>query len=113
MQKSIIAKSTKTNREEKDNCFICGKHKVITEEHYIVPLAEVKESTKKEYEDEIIYICPNCHTYLHLMLRNKEELMGDVYKYFCTEKEKEHIAKIISRYYYLKSKNARYKNENR
>ena len=96
----------------KKQCFICQNNEIITEEHYIVPISEAKKTNLIEYKDEIINLCPNCHTYLHLIINNKFEKFSEIFKYFKTKQMRESIIKIYNRYYYLKSKNERYQNAN-
>lgn len=98
---------------EKEKCYICGNHKLITEEHYIVPISEVKKANLISYEDEVIDLCPNCHTYLHLILNEKFEKYSEIFEYCKTQQMRENLIKIYSRYYYLKAKNRRNQNANR
>lgn len=98
--------------KSKEQCFICKRHAMITEEHYIVPISEVKKANVKIYEDEIINLCPNCHTYLHLMLNKKFEKFNEIFNYFKTGQKREALIKIYNRYYYVKAKNKRCQNAN-
>lgn len=53
---------------QREPCFICGKHKTITEAHHIMPLKDVAlllESWGCLDEPPIIWLCPNCHSYIH------------------------------------------------
>lgn len=98
--------------KSKEQCFICKSNALIAEEHYIVPISEVRKTNLKTYEDEVINLCPNCHTYLHLILNKKFEKFSDVFDYFKTQQMKKALIKIYNRYYYLKAKNERCKNAN-
>lgn len=91
----------------KTKCFICKKNKLITEEHYIVPIAEATKINKARYEDEIINLCPNCHTYLHLILNNKFEKFENIFEYFKSKQARDALLKLYGRYYYLRAKNER------
>lgn len=93
--------------KDKKKCFICKENSLITEEHYIVPIKEVKKTKLTSYKDEVIDLCPNCHTYLHLIIDEKIEKFDDIFSYFKTKQNREALIKIYSRYYYIKAKNAR------
>lgn len=64
---SDIRKQCAVHRQKKP-CFICGKHKAITEAHHTIPLKELVrllEAWGKLPEPPIVWLCPNCHTYVH------------------------------------------------
>lgn len=53
-------------------CEICGEHSIITEAHHLIPLREyakcINEGRMNLIGSPLIYLCPNCHSYLHLLL---------------------------------------------
>ncbi len=52
----------------RDPCFICGKHRSITEAHHTIPLEKITALLKTWGtlpEPPIVWLCPNCHTYVH------------------------------------------------
>lgn len=55
--------------KEKAPCYICGKHAEITELHHVVPLSRCAKKMNrlnlKEIEVETVWLCPNCHAYVH------------------------------------------------
>lgn len=63
---------------KKEPCFVCNKHEKITQLHHIIPLKNVAEKAKKEdrdaelleCENDVIWLCPNCHAYTHLMYQD-------------------------------------------
>ncbi len=103
-----------TNKDKfKTECFICKCNKDIAEEHYIVPLYEVKKIIIEQYDNEVICLCPNCHSFLHLYLTGKPEKISSAIDYFNTEEMKKRLIQISTRYHYLKAKNVRCGNANR
>lgn len=52
-------------------CELCGEHAWITEVHHLVPLKEYAKSANEgrlEFEEiPIAHLCPNCHSYFHLL----------------------------------------------
>lgn len=60
----MIRKRAKGQREV---CFICGKHKSITQQHHVNPFKNIKTHVKYHghYKSKLIWLCPNCHIYVH------------------------------------------------
>lgn len=53
---------------KREPCFICGKHRSITQAHHTIPLknmALLLEAWESLPEPPIVWLCPNCHTYVH------------------------------------------------
>lgn len=49
-------------------CFICGRHQSITEAHHTITLKEISQllmSWGSLPEPPVVWLCPNCHTYVH------------------------------------------------
>lgn len=66
-----IRKQIKYN---KTDCFICNKHKGITEWHHLKPLkncAKELNNGTEVIENKLICLCPNCHSYFHKLLYSK------------------------------------------
>lgn len=64
-------------------CYVCNKHKEITEWHHITPVSEIVKEIIDigEFLDEniVVSLCPNCHSYLHKLNKmdnNIEDKMG-------------------------------------
>lgn len=58
--------------KQREPCFICGKHRSITEAHHTIPLknmALLLEAWESLPEPPIVWLCPNCHTYVHIWQR--------------------------------------------
>ena len=71
--------STKEIRQASNNdrqsCFVCGKHAEITEAHHLVPLQFLKVFMNMQvcvtgFYNELIHLCPNHHTYMHVFENN-------------------------------------------
>lgn len=65
-------------KQEKENCFVCGKHSAITHSHHILPLKECAKWLNLGVENvpiPTISLCPNCHTYMHQIM-NKYDYHG-------------------------------------
>ena len=62
---------------QREPCFICGKHEDITEAHHAKSLEEVAHILNHcadwvtIEEPPIVWLCPNCHTYIHNLMRGK------------------------------------------
>lgn len=98
--------------KSKTECFICKCNKDIVEEHYIVPLYEVKRIITERYENEVVCLCPNCHSFLHILLTGKSDKISKAISYFNTAEMRKRLVQISTRYYYLKAKNVRCGNAN-
>ena len=75
-----LRKPTKWKREP---CYICGKHEKITEWHHLISLSECANKLFKnfdinELETPMYCLCPNCHTYIHLIESRKSYSIGAV-----------------------------------
>lgn len=49
-------------------CFICGRHKSVTEAHHTITLKEISQllmSWGSLPEPPVVWLCPNCHAYAH------------------------------------------------
>lgn len=52
-------------------CYVCSKHAEITELHHVVSVSELtkllnnKDLDLEELETPVVWLCPNCHAYLH------------------------------------------------
>lgn len=93
---------TKTELKKK-NCFICNKHKYITELHHINPQKnKIKDiNIKGIYESDLIYLCPNCHSYFHKILykESKRKLDYLILSYWGENKNmREKIIYLRSKY---------------
>jgi len=57
----------------KHPCFICNKHIYIVHEHHIKKRPEIKKELLLKGTSEYctIYLCPNCHSYIHKILYHK------------------------------------------
>ena len=59
---------------ERESCFICGKHEGITVAHHVVPVSELTTYLNvgwigvSEVSSPIVWLCPNCHAYVHAAL---------------------------------------------
>lgn len=58
------------SHSSREPCAVCKKHRTITEAHHIVPLREMAELANLFHlefvpEPSTIWLCPNCHKYLH------------------------------------------------
>ena len=53
--------------KEKENCFVCGKYKTITEYHHVIPLNTCVKLLEyvEEIEIPMLWLCPNHHTMAH------------------------------------------------
>jgi len=54
-------------KAERQKCFLCEKHKTITELHHLKEFKDAKDDIEScgEYKSDLIWLCPNCHTYTH------------------------------------------------
>ena len=57
---------------DRQPCFACGGHQSITHLHHVISLRECADMLNNEYTNEIsiptVWLCPNCHAYIHRML---------------------------------------------
>lgn len=75
------------NYEARQPCFACGRHSSITHCHHVVPLKSCAYLLRKGFtsriEDPLVWLCPNCHAYLHQLLNGnagnvKEDLEPEI-----------------------------------
>ena len=55
----------------KTNCYICNKHKGITEWHHLKRLKDCAKEFNNGIniiENKLVCLCPNCHSYFHKLL---------------------------------------------
>jgi hypothetical protein len=78
--------------EEREPCFVCGKHKLITHSHHIMPLEQCAKWMNIGVENvriPTIWLCPTCHAYIHYLMRTNSfyKVIGEVkeeeYKRMC------------------------------
>jgi len=52
---------------ERRACYICMKHRAITEQHHLNPIKNANNDLEKfgEYESTLIWLCPNHHKLMH------------------------------------------------
>lgn len=79
--KKLTAKNLRKHRPKCDKghpCFACGKHPYITHLHHVIPLTEVADLFNDHLVEKIsiptVWLCPNCHTYVHWILNNTNNL---------------------------------------
>ncbi len=57
---------------QSDNCFVCGKHQAIAEQHHLIPVRTAAEIAVIEHKAPVIklvWLCPNHHRFIHLLER--------------------------------------------
>lgn len=68
--KELRKQSKKGNRQV---CEACGEHESITENHHLLTLKKcallINTGVFIEIKSPIVWLCPNCHMYLHQMMR--------------------------------------------
>ena len=73
-QRSTDIRRQCATHKEREPCFICGEHRAITEAHHVLPLKDVAallESCGILDEPSVVWLCPNCHTYVHELKRGR------------------------------------------
>ena len=57
----------------KEDCFICEKHKFISELHHLKTLKQCIDelNNSKQVTSRVVFLCPNCHSYFHKLLYHK------------------------------------------
>lgn len=73
-----VRKEEKRDRSNSlHECYVCKKHHHITEKHHIFPLRwlsqEISRSDITTFSNKLIYLCPNCHRYVHRLIREMEK----------------------------------------
>ena len=70
---AALRKQHKKPKTEHEPCYVCGKHRTITQQHHIISLkkcAEIFNRTAiKKVNAPLIWLCPNCHSYIHRLLK--------------------------------------------
>lgn len=89
---------------ERQPCFICGLHRDITEAHHVMPLEEVASVINNTHlsmkEPPVVWLCPNCHTYLHSNFEEKPE-PTELKKYFqILDMKYAYLTSQIERWFY-------------
>lgn len=71
------------------NCKVCDlnfkeKYGSIGEDfihiHHLIPLHEIAKNYKVDYENDLIPVCPNCHSMLHRKINDKEPTLNELRK---------------------------------
>ena len=63
------------NGGERADCYVCGKHSLITHKHHVLPLEKCARWLDLGIETisiPTVWLCPNCHAYIHFILRRYE-----------------------------------------
>lgn len=78
-------------------CFVCGKHKAITEIHHVCPISEFVDLLNNDHieiqdiQTHVVWLCPNCHAYFHKLhhkgLKNTENVLMSMVKAGYTESQ--------------------------
>ena len=89
MKAKDLRKKQRKN-ELKQPCYICGRHQTITELHHVFTLKDCANviETVKSVDVPLVWLCPNCHTYIHQMYNGKfynamREMSEDEYLKMC------------------------------
>ena len=74
-KKTFYKKRRELILEENSECSICGYNiKEVLELHHIVPVGEGGDLIA---HDNIIVLCPNCHSVIHYLIKNWEKIWND------------------------------------
>ena len=60
---------------ERADCYVCGKHSLVTHKHHILPLekcAKWLDLGIEEISIPTVWLCPTCHAYIHVILKRHE-----------------------------------------
>jgi hypothetical protein len=56
-------------RGERQPCYVCSKHPLITEYHHLIPVAQIADYMERtgnyKYPSPMVWLCPNHHEYWH------------------------------------------------
>ena len=52
----------------RSGCYVCGKHRSITQAHHVIPLSDQYDRGFKDSDWEHVWLCPNHHVIVHLFL---------------------------------------------
>lgn len=83
---------------ERQPCFICGKHKSITELHHVIQISELTQYLNSGVIDvgdvstPVVWLCPNCHAYIHAITRGDSDLL---YSLATSVERLEHFQKLM------------------
>ena len=71
----LITLDSYCEKQKNNKCYICESNGIITEEHHINPQKNRKEHLKKRgiYKSKLVYVCPNCHSFIHKFINEKEK----------------------------------------
>ena len=86
-----LRRRSKENRGiDRQPCFVCGRHESITELHHVFTLKDcvMVFDIVQSVEVPMVWLCPNCHTYIHQMYKGKffntiREIPEDEYLRMC------------------------------
>lgn len=97
--KDLRKQNQKKRHGEGHSCFACGKHPYITHLYHVIPLAEVadlfNDNLTKKISIPTVWLCPNCHTYVHWILNNSDNLKPIVN---ADQKTLERIIEVVQMY---------------
>ena len=72
---AITAKELRkqSKKEDRQVCEACSGHESITQKHHLLPLKKcamfLNTGLFKDFGTPVVWLCPNCHMYLHQMMR--------------------------------------------
>lgn len=78
---TIRAILTVPDCKEKENCYVCGKHKTIAQLHHIVPVNQIAKLLNLgvielcEASTPVVWLCPNHHAYIHELMNGNCSLI--------------------------------------
>lgn len=87
-ERSAVARQ-KCIEEHGLNCMVCDINfeeiygeigKGFIHVHHLVPLHEIGESYKVDYQKDLVPVCPNCHAMLHRKLNDKSVTIDELKK---------------------------------
>ena len=65
----------KKAKGERTSCVVCGRHKEIAERHHVLSLKKsallLNSGLIERVKTPILSLCPNCHAYLHLLMKHQ------------------------------------------
>lgn len=75
---------------KREPCFMCGEHESITELHHVVPVSVLAEFLNggwigaDEISSPIVWLCPNCHRYVHEAMDGNWDLIKSILPCSCS-----------------------------
>ena len=60
---------------ERGVCHVCGKFRSITHAHHVVPLTAQYDRGFEYPDQEFVWLCPNHHTMIHLVIPGDHQSM--------------------------------------